>query len=291
MTPAILVVAMLAGSLIGGCGAGAAPTASPIGPSPANSAPPSEPAAEAPSTPAPTTAPSPVAVTDDALMERLAALWSTPYDATQVAALYAPDAVFHDNVAGDTTTGLDGIGAKVERYADMGFRVVNTSAPIRQDDVIAVFQRFGAGDDTSPGLGVVEIKDGMVQTMWEYPAGSSPATASPAPTDDEALMADVNAVWGGTPDPVQVAALYAPDATFHDTLEGKAYTGVEAIAAKAARNAAAGFTCAQTSPAIRQGDVVAVFHRFSAGGAMYPVLAVFELKDGKVINQWAYPAP
>jgi ketosteroid isomerase-like protein len=230
-------------------------------------------------------------VTDEVLMDELAALWSHPYDSAAVAALYAPDAVFHDNVAGETTTGLDGIGAKVKRYADLGFQVENTSDPIRQDDGIAVFQRFGAGDDTSPGLSVVEIRDGKVQAMWEYPAGSSPATASPQPGDDEALMVDVNAVWGGTPDAATIAALYTPDATFYDTLEGKTYEGVEAIRAKAEANAAAGFTCEQTSPSIRQGDVVAVFHRFSAGGAVYPVLAVFALKDGRVINQWAYPAP
>ena len=173
---------------------------------------------------------------------------------------------------------------------------MNTSAPIRQDDVVAVFQRFGAGGDTSPGLGVVEIKDGKVQTMWEYPAGSSPTTTSPATTSpaasaDEALMADLNAIWGGTADAAKVAALYARDATFHDTVDGKTYTGLEAIQAKVAANASAGFKCEQGSPAIRQDNTVAVFHRFSAGGAEFPVLAVFELKDGKVIDQWAYPAP
>jgi len=120
-------------------------------------------------------------------------------------------------------------------------------------------------------------------------ASSTPA--SPATSTDEALMADIDAIWGGTADAAKVAALYAPDATFHDLVDRKTYTGLEAIQAKAAANASAGFTCAQTSESIRQGDFVAVFHRFSAGGATYPVLAVFELKDGKVVNQWAYPAP
>ena len=104
-------------------------------------------------------------------------------------------------------------------------------------------------------------------------------------------MADLDAIWGGTADAARVAALYAPDANFHDLVDGKTYTGLEAIQAKVAANASAGFTCAQTSASIRQDNFVAVFHRFSAGGARYPVLAVFELKDGKVINQWAYPAP
>ncbi len=116
-------------------------------------------------------------------------------------------------------------------------------------------------------------------------------TASPAANADEALMADLDAIWGGTADAAKVAAVYAPDAVFHDTLEGKTYIGLEAIQAKVAANASAGFRCAQTSASIRQDSFVAVFHRFSAGGVTYPVLAVFELKDGEVINQWAYPAP
>jgi len=50
--------------------------------------------------------------------------------------------------------------------------------------------------------------------------------------------------------------------------------------------------CEQTSDPIQQGDVVAVFHRFHfPSGSTLPVLAVFELKHGKVISQTAYPAP
>ena len=176
---------------------------------------------------------SPAAPTDQALVDGLAALWSSPFDATQVAALYAPDAVFQDTIAKESVAGLQAIGAKVRKYADLGFKVVNTSDPIRQDDVIAVFQEFGAGADMSPGIGVVEMKDGKVKKMWEYPAGSSPASgssASPVVSDDEDLMKEINAIWGGTADAAAVAALYAPDAVFHDTIEGKTYTGVEAIA-------------------------------------------------------------
>jgi hypothetical protein len=298
MTLSSLAMAALVGSLVAGCGAGAAPTATPAVASPAPVV--TSPAAVVTPAPTPaattTAAPSPEALTDQALMDRLAALWSSPYDAATLAALYAPDAVFRDDVAKESSMGLDAIGAKVRKYADLGFKVMNTSAPIRQDDVVAVFQEFGAGTDTSPGIGVVEMKDGKVRKMWEYPAGSSTVTASaaiasPAAGADDALMADLNAIWGGTADAAKVAALYAPDATFHDTIDGKTYTGLEAIQAKVASNASAGFTCAQTSEPIRQGDVVAVFHRFSAGGSTFPVLAVFELKDGKVIGQWAYPAP
>jgi ketosteroid isomerase-like protein len=302
MAPLSSAVAVLVGALLAGCGAGAAPVASPAPASPALVVTPSAAVTTPAATPAPTPAataaatPSPAALTDQALMDELAAIWSSPYDAAKVAALYAPDAVFRDDIAKESSMGLEAIGAKVRKYADLGFKAVNTSAPIRQDNVIAVFQEFGAGTDMSPGLGVVEMKDGRVQSMWEYPAGSSsataaPASASPAAGADEALMADLNAIWGGTADAARVAALYAPDATFHDTIDGKTYTGLEAIQAKVAANASAGFKCEQGSPAIRQGNVVAVFHRFNAGGPTFPVLAVFELKDGKVIDQWAYPAP
>ena len=292
-----LVVAVLVGSVAAGCGAGAAPSPTPAPATPAPAV--TSPAAVTPApTPAETAAApsSPEALSDQDLMDELAALWSSPYDAAKVAALYAPDAVFQDDVAKESSTGLEAIGAKVKEYAALGFKVANTSAPIRQDDVIAVFQAFGAGTDMSPGLGVVEMQDGKVQTMWEYPAGTSPASASPASASpaanaDETLMADLNAIWGGTADAARVAALYAPDAVFHDTIEGKTYSGLEAIQAKVAANASAGFKCEQGSPAIRQGNVVAVFHRFDAGGPTFPVLAVFELKDGKVIDQWAYPAP
>ena len=122
-------------------------------------------------------------------------------------------------------------------------------------------------------------------------ATPSPATPPPTADADEALMADVNAVWGGPYDAARVATLYAPNATFHDMLLGKTFKGLEAIQAKVEANASANAKCTQTSASIRQDNFVAVFHRFSTGGATYPVLAVFELKDGKVINQWAYPAP
>jgi len=66
----------------------------------------------------------------------------------------------------------------------------------------------------------------------------------------------------------------------------------QAIQAKVDANASASWVCEQTSDPIQQGDVVAVFHRFHfPSGSTLPVLAVFELKHGKVISQTAYPAP
>jgi hypothetical protein len=51
-----------------------------------------------------------------ALLNDLGAAWSTTYDAAKIAALYAPDAVMHDTVAGETSTGLAAIQAKASNY-------------------------------------------------------------------------------------------------------------------------------------------------------------------------------
>ncbi len=114
--------------------------------------------------------PSPAANPDAALMKDLDAAWSTSYDPAKVAALYDANAGFHDMVANQTSTGLEAIQAKVKDYAAQGFKVTSTTAPIRQDDFVAVFVRFGAPDATTPGLGVVELKDGKVVNQWVYPA-------------------------------------------------------------------------------------------------------------------------
>jgi hypothetical protein len=120
------------------------------------------------SSPGPTQ--SPTANPDAALMADLDALWSGPYDAAKVAALYATDAVFHDMVANETSTGLEAVQAKVKDYATQNFKVTTTSAPIRQGDFVATFFKYGAPDALYPGLGVVELKDGKVLNQWVYPA-------------------------------------------------------------------------------------------------------------------------
>ena len=113
---------------------------------------------------------SPTANADAALMADLDALWSSPYDAAKVATLYAPDAVFHDLVAKETSTGLEAVQAKIKDLATQSFKVTSTSAPIRQGNFVAVFVKFGPGDSLYPGLGVVELKDGKVLNQWVYPA-------------------------------------------------------------------------------------------------------------------------
>jgi hypothetical protein len=142
-----LAAVLLAVTLIGACGAGASPTPA--------------------TTPAPT--PSPTANPDEALMADLVAVMSNPYDAAKVAALYAPNAVFRDNIANETSTGLEAIQAKVKEYAALDFKVTNTSAPIRQDNFVAVFSKFGNPGDLSGGLVVYELKDGKVLNQWVYP--------------------------------------------------------------------------------------------------------------------------
>ena len=66
--------------------------------------------------------------------------------------------------------GLEAIQTKVKEYAGLNFKVVGTSAPIRQDNFVADFHRFGAPDATYPGLAVYELKDGKVLNQWVYPA-------------------------------------------------------------------------------------------------------------------------
>jgi hypothetical protein len=140
---------LLAVSLLGACGANTTP-------SPAT-------------TPAPT--PSPAATADEALLADLAALMSNPYDAAKVAALYAPNAVMRElTEANVTSTGLEQIGARIRYFNTQDFKVVVTSAPTRQDNFVAHFVRFGAGEATYPGLVVYELKDGKVLNQWVYPA-------------------------------------------------------------------------------------------------------------------------
>ncbi len=125
-------------------------------------------------TPSPATqppaAPSPTANPDEALLDDVAAVWSNPYDAATVAALYAPGAVIHDETGGSASaTGLEAIQAKVQGYAAASFKVMNTSALIRQGNYVAVFQMYGSPEAASPGLIVLELKDGKVIEQWVYP--------------------------------------------------------------------------------------------------------------------------
>lgn len=94
-----------------------------------------------------------------------------PYDPARVAALFAPNAVIHEVTANMTHTGLDEIGARIQYFNAQGFEAVVSSAPIRQDNFVAVFSKYGAGGDLSGrALVVYELKDGKVLNQWVYPA-------------------------------------------------------------------------------------------------------------------------
>jgi len=142
-----LGAALLAATLLGACGASASPS----------------PATPAPATPAPTANP------DEALVSDVAAVWSNPFDDAKVTALYAPDAVIHDQISGSASaTGLDEIRATIRGFSYKPFKVKNTSAPIRQGNYVAVFHLYGSPEAAFPGLAVLELKDGKIVNHWLY---------------------------------------------------------------------------------------------------------------------------
>jgi menaquinone-dependent protoporphyrinogen IX oxidase len=235
---------------------------------------------------------SPAAVTDEALVADLAALMSNPYGATKVAALYAPNAVIHDLVENITQTGLEEIGARIRYFNTQDFKVVVTSAPIRQDNFVANFAKFGNTSELSGrGLVVYELKDGKVQNQWVYDATWSGATQLPAAVTDEALVADLAAVMSNPYDAARVAALFAPNAVLYDKVANETSTGLGAIQAKIRYLNTQDFKVVVTSAPIRQDNFVANFVKFGTGEAAFPGLVVYELLGGKVLNQWVYPAP
>jgi hypothetical protein len=69
-----------------------------------------------------------------------------------------------------TQTGREEIGARIRYFNTQDFKVVVTSAPIRQDDFVANFVKFGGGEAAFPGLVVYELTDGKVLNQWVYPA-------------------------------------------------------------------------------------------------------------------------
>jgi hypothetical protein len=122
-------------------------------------------------------------------------------------------------------------------------------------------------------------------------ATTSPATPSPTVNPDEALVADLAVVMSTPYDAAKVAALYAPDAVIHETTADLTQTGLDEIGARIRDFNASKFEAVVTSAVIRQDDFVAAFHTYGAGGDLSGrALVVYQLKDGKVLNQWVYPA-
>ena len=138
------------------------------------------------------------------------------------------------------------------------------------------------------GLGVLLVVVALLAGLVGYAVAQNVTPANP----DQALVDDLSAAWSSPYDAAAFAALYAPDATFHDMLANETSTGLEAIQAKASAYAAADFITTATSTPTRQGDYVAVFEKHGSGGQTAEAgLLVMQMQDGKVLNQWVYPAP
>ena len=126
--------------------------------------------------------------------------------------------------------------------------------------------------------------------------GGCGASATPSPStgvplaSDQALVADLSAIFDAPFDAAKVAALYAENATLYDLLADETSTGLVALQAKASRYSGMGFVSKPTSSPIRQGDYVAFFETHGVGSDTQPGLILVQLKDGKVQNQWVYPA-
>ena len=116
------------------------------------------------------------------------------------------------------------------------------------------------------------------------------AVAVARPDADQALVDDVSDAWSTPYDAAKFAALYAPDATFVDEFAGATYAGLPAIQARAAALSGYQFSTTPVSEPIRTGDVIAMFERHgTVDGGYAEGLVVFEVKDGMIVNQWAYP--
>jgi hypothetical protein len=124
------------------------------------------------------------------------------------------------------------------------------------------------------------------------PSTPAPSTRSPAAAADEALAADLAAVMSNPYDAATVAALYAQQAVIHETTASMTHRGLDEIGARIREFNALKFEAVVTTPVIRQGSFVAAFHKYGTEGDLSgSALVVYQLKDGKVLSQWIYPAP
>jgi len=108
--------------------------------------------------------------TPDEALAKMFTMFDAPYSPAQIAALYAPDAVLHDTIANETSTGLAEIQAKLSYLSTLNFHSTRTSATIRQGDFVAFFETHGEPGYDEPGLVVVQLKDGKIVNQWVYGA-------------------------------------------------------------------------------------------------------------------------
>jgi ketosteroid isomerase-like protein len=110
-------------------------------------------------------------IADQALVDQSISAWSGTYDAAKVAAVYASDAAFVDNIAGETSTGLAAIQAKIDTYlTDYSFVTRAAAAPIQLGDTIVSVVNYGTGNAaTETAVAVMQVKDGKIIRHTVYP--------------------------------------------------------------------------------------------------------------------------
>ena len=107
---------------------------------------------------------------DQALIDQANTAWSGPYDAAKIAAVYAPDAIFYDKIANETSAGLEAIQAKAATYAGVGFTTALLTKPVRTGDFVAAFAKYGTNlQATDTALILMQVKDGKIANQWVYP--------------------------------------------------------------------------------------------------------------------------
>jgi major membrane immunogen (membrane-anchored lipoprotein) len=121
-------------------------------------------------TPSPVSS-SPAAVIDTAVVDRLSGVFDGAFDPAKVAALYATNATLYDTIAGQTSTGLEAIQAKLKTLAGAGFTSKPTTLPIAQGEFVAFFEDHGTAAGHEPGLVVIQVRDGKILSQWVYPVG------------------------------------------------------------------------------------------------------------------------
>jgi len=78
-----------------------------------------------------------------------------------------------DNIAGETSPGLEAIQAKISNYlTNHDFVTEVVAAPVRHGDTIVSIVRFGTGNTASnTALGVMQLEDGRIirHRLYAFP--------------------------------------------------------------------------------------------------------------------------
>jgi hypothetical protein len=140
------------------------------------------------------------------------------------------------------------------------------------------------------GLTLIVVAVALIAGAVGYVVGGNRATTA---NPDQTLANQSTAAWSGAYDAAKLAAVYAPDAVFVDTIEGETSTGLPAIQAKA-NNYLTNyqFVTKAASDPIRNGDSIAMFVTYGTNNAATNhALSVMQLKDGMIVRQTVYAMP